>query len=533
MNDTGRASEVSGTHVLPRIKSSLLDPFFCIPLAILLALWSRRKRRSRLPLPPGPKPVPVIGNLFDMPTVKPWEVYDQWIKEYGDIIHINVLGHPIILLGSVTRTSDLFEKRSSIYSDRVRMPMLNDLMGWDFNFGFMEYGPLWRKHRKLFHDHFHPNIVPTYRPVQLQEARVFLSRLLDSPTRFPHHIRHLFASVLMKLAYGIPISDSNDPYITIAEECLSSLTIASVPGTFLVDLLPILKYVPAWMPGAGFQKKAAYWKKLNRRMAHDPFHAVKKALNQGTAAPSISASILESLPDDEPRRAQDEEDAKNCIGVAFLGGADTTVSTITSFFLAMAMYPEVQQRAQAEIDAVVGCERLPEFSDREHMPYMQALIQEVIRWQNVAPLGLPHRTTREDEYNGYRIPKGTIVIGCSWSILHDPIMYPQPHEFIPERFLKDGRINRDVRDPRVAAFGYGRRICPGRFLSENSMFSVIASVLAVFNISAPLDETGNPIQLKPDMSTGPLSYPAPFECVIKPRSDADEQRIRDAVVEFL
>jgi hypothetical protein len=123
--------------------------------------------------------------------------------------------------------------------------------------------------------------------------------------------------------------------------------------------------------------------------------------------------------------------------------------------------------------------------------------------------------TNSDEYDGYFIPKGTIVMGCSWyvtlisysftshmqrrTILHDPEVYDEPMEFKPERFLtKDGKLNPEVQDPGVASFGFGRRICPGRHLSDTTLFITVASVLTVFNIAPPLDEEGNVIQLQYD-----------------------------------
>ncbi len=76
----------------------------------------------------------------------------------------------------------------------------------------------------------------------------------------------------------------------------------------------------------------------------------------------------------------------------------------------MAMFPEVQTKAQAELDLVVGPSRLPEMSDRDSLVYIQAIVMESMRWIPVTPLGIPHRLTDNDSYNGYFIPKGTVVI---------------------------------------------------------------------------------------------------------------------------
>lgn len=195
----------------------------------------------------------------------------------------------------------------------------------------------------------------------------------------------------------------------------------------------------------------------------------------------------------------------------------------------MCLYPEVQKKAQAELDQVLGA-RLPDFSDRPSLPYINAVVKESNRWQLVLPLGMspwrssrdsantirvavPHSTIRDDEYEGYFIPRGTIVMGNAWyvwiithlsetlirvtffrTILQDPDVFHDPQTFAPERFLKNGQIDPSIRDPSVAAFGFGRRICPGRHLSDNSLFITVASVLSVFDISPVLDKDGKPIK---------------------------------------
>jgi hypothetical protein len=217
----------------------------------------------------------------------------------------------------------------------------------------------------------------------------------------------------------------------------------------------------------------------------------------GTAEPSITASLLEELSRREDAPEDEEDVVRNVGSMAYAAATDTvcalfttlkwssniyglnishysspqTVSAISSFMLAMVLYPDAQRKAQAELDSAIGLSRLPGFEDRENLPYVNALCKEVLRWNPVSPLGIAHRVTQDDIYGDYFIPGGSIIIGNTWCVgftwtsrkvaytpclsramLHDDEMYgPKPEEFEPERFLKPG-----VRDPTVA-FGYGRR----------------------------------------------------------------------------
>ncbi len=135
----------------------------------------------------------------------------------------------------------------------------------------------------------------------------------------------------------------------------------------------------------------------------------------------------------EAEAADEERVARIGAANAYAAGADSvsslhallrkcsypkqTFSTLLSFFMAMAMYPEVQRKAQAELDAVIGPNRLPEHGDRESLPYVNAVAKEALRWQNAVPLGIVHRSMADDEYNGYFLPEGTLVFTNIWSVL--------------------------------------------------------------------------------------------------------------------
>ena len=124
----------------------------------------------------------------------------------------------------------------------------------------------------------------------------------------------------------------------------------------------------------------------------------------------------------------------------------------------MTLHPEAQAKAQAEIDSVIGTDRLPTLADRDQLPYVEALVKEVFRWNPVAPQGAPHVSKEDDVHMGYFIPAGTMCIANIWRFLHDSATYKDPMAFRPERFMGPG----PEQDPRAYAFGFGRMICPGR-----------------------------------------------------------------------
>ncbi|GLI82181.1 hypothetical protein PoHVEF18_010587 [Penicillium ochrochloron] len=182
----------------------------------------------------------------------------------------------------------------------------------------------------------------------------------------------------------------------------------------------------------------------------------------------------------------------------------------------MILYPEVQQKAQEEIDLVVGTDRLPHFGDRQNLPYINAMVQEVVRWHPVGTIGIPHVASEDETCGGYRIPQGAQIIAVIWSFTHDPDRYHDPSTFKPERFLP-GNDRPPEADPRAYVFGFGRRVCPGRALADSNLYLSIANFLAGFKIQHAM-RNGRPIPVSPQFLPGMISHPAPFEFDVQPRS---------------
>lgn len=144
----------------------------------------------------------------------------------------------------------------------------------------------------------------------------------------------------MSIGYGIKVKGFDDPYIANVEESIKGFNMAGIPGSFLVDLIPALKYVPNWFPGAGFKKKAAHWAQVNHNVAEIPFNHVAQQMvgpdchascnlsanadyyeqKEGIAGPSLAATLISALPEgDEKLLAEETKLAQNIAAVAYLG----------------------------------------------------------------------------------------------------------------------------------------------------------------------------------------------------------------------
>ncbi|KAG1892813.1 cytochrome P450 [Suillus subluteus] len=497
-----------------------LNPICLVGIGVYL-LMRVFKQKNPAPYPPGPPGLPLVGNVLDIPQVKPWLTFTKWGKMYGEISHVEVLGQHTIVLNSVKTAMDILDNKSTVYSDRPVFPMAGELVGWKDSLPLLSYGGRFRRYRKNLHRVIGSRAaLDIYRPIVEIETHRFLKRVLTTPDQLQEHIRHTAGAIILYISYGYEVKESSDPFINIADRGLDSFSQTTTPGAFMVDYLPFLAKVPEWLPGAaGFKRLAREWHEIVQEMVSAPYKFAIDEIAAGDAPMSCISAMLEG----QTPTAEEHDIARWSAVSLYSGGSDTTVSAIYSLFLAMTLFPDVQKKAQAEIDAVVGPDRLPSLADRASLPYIEALAKEVLRWNVVTPIGLPHRVTEDDVHDGYYIPKGSIIIANLWFMLHNPETYSNPSQFNPERFLVNNGKKLET-EPRTICFGFGRRICPGipnshkrLLLAEASIWISAAMSLAVFDISKVVE---NGVEITPEVDPSPftISHPKPFKCSIRVRS---------------
>ncbi|KAG2130907.1 cytochrome P450 [Suillus clintonianus] len=495
---------------------STLDWLVYPSFILILGVIGHRLRQSRSQsLPPGPPPKPLIGNYLDVPKAEPWRKFSQWSKLYGDLVYVNVLGNKLLILNDMESMRELLEKRSQKYSDRASFLMAN-YMGIENNLSFAPYGPDWRQGRKLIHGTVNQEAVQKYHSLQEDVAARFLRNLVENPSGVMKHLHMASAHIIASITYGFSIDTPSNVYFDEFAETERIVLKSVVPGAYLVDMIPQLWYLPSWVPFNSIRRTAETGRQRVSDIVHRPIEQVEQDMKQGASSASFVSDHLRNGGSDEAIRQLLPWVAWSI----YEAGNDTTAGTMLVFMHAMACFPEVQARMREEIHRVVGTDRLPTFVDRGRLPYINAAIKEVYRWNPNSPLGAPRKLQDADVYRaGYYIPKGTIVMPNVWLLSRDQDSGIDPEAFSPERFLET-HVQKTAIDPYSYAFGFGRRMCPGRFLADNSVFMLVTSMLATVRISKPKDSYGvEKLFDPPYIPAGLASFPYPFEVDIEPVSD--------------
>ncbi|KAH7919454.1 cytochrome P450 [Leucogyrophana mollusca] len=524
---------------------------FSVIAVVVLARRSTRERAnpSGLPLPPGPRGFPLLGNIFDIDPARPWLTYTDWGKKYGDIVYSSLLGQDYIVINSVKVARDLLEQRSSISSGRPT-PTLYKLFGVDFLTVMLGNTEEWKLHRKLFNLTLRMEVIVEHRDLYSRKAHHLILNMLrgstESPGQVEEHLSDFSTAIIMAITYGYEVTSREDPLVVRVRK-LNKVISSDMPAERAVVLtaFPLLRYLPGCFPGMAFKRDASDCNTLAAEVRDIPFDYVKEQVAAGIVSRSMVSNFFQSYKEDDIDDNM-ERAMKDTAATVFVAGADTTSFTLLTFVLAMVLYPDVQTRAQEEIDAVVGKDELPGFEHRSSLPYVEAILRETLRWHAVAPLGMPHVTTASDTYNGYYIPKGmseaifTLPILLTNRSLGAVMVYnlwamsraspDDADHFDPARYLLPyGQLSPKDSFSVSPSFGFGRRVCPGKFLAEESIWIAVVTMLATLRFAKALDADGREVEVTPEFTTGNVIRPIPFGCRTTSRSAG---RVKELRAEF-
>ncbi|THV05841.1 cytochrome P450 [Dendrothele bispora CBS 962.96] len=503
-----------------------------LALALLLFLTFYYFRSVRVGhYPPGPRGFPVLGNLFQLDNVKPWHTFVKWKELYGPMIYLNIAGQPMVILNSRKVAEDLFDHRGSNYIDRHRFIVLEKTTG-DSNIASMGFTERWRKMRRASEHALGVKILSNYHHTQTSESILLVHGIMNQPHTWLSQIKRASSSTSLSTVYGLPSLDLHDPTIAFMNDFVDCMDRVAAPGNYLVNMLPFLNHFPRWM--AKWKRDAEKNYKIFTSKFENMFLRIKDETVTGNEQ---QPSFCVNLAENQKQHGMSDRDCAWLAGVLYAAGHETTSATMAWFVFSMIQFPQVQVCAHEELDRVVGQSRLPSFADIKHLPYIQALVKEVLRWKPALPVGVPHVPIQDDYYEGYLIPKGTICIPSIWSINRDPEVYgSDADEFRPERHLDNNGRLKDERNEGHVTYGFGQRICVGRHFANNGLFIQIAMILWALRLEPAKDNNGN--FMKPSVdderSEGSFLHPPSFQinAIIRfKEAESVVQQARDEIME--
>ncbi|THV00190.1 cytochrome P450 [Dendrothele bispora CBS 962.96] len=498
-------------------RSYLISGSSVLALIVCAIIAFQGLKRQKVSMPPSPSGLPVFGNIFQIPLKFQWYRFTEWKNIYGPIFSLHIPGKTIVVLNNHKIAHDLLVLRSDIYSDRTQLSMVN-LMTNKFAMPVMPYGERWKRMRQIAHTNLNVAAVKKYRLFHEREAQNLVQNILQDPISWNAHFTRSISSAVRSSVYGLPSMNSNqDPAISEISGFLEDVIHMCLPFSNAIDIFPALELLPMWM---------SKWKKIGKRSFDKSTALFRKYLaytRDNIDTEEVQASVGANVLAAETEDKLPEIETVWLAGLLLTAGIHTTISSLSVFMLAMCLYPNIQKRAQEEIERVVGRGRLPRLDD--DLPYIHCLVAETLRWFPVGPIGLPRRCEKDNYYNGYLIPEDSIIIPNIWAMNRDKDIYGSDAEsFLPDRFLDEmdqpSFQFQDAKQHGHNTFGFGKRICIGLNMANQSLFINMASILWAFNISNAETLNGQPITsfernfVKDD---GITAQPMPFKCKISPR----------------
>lgn len=374
-------------------------------------------------------------------------------------------------------------------------------MGWGLTLTFLQWGPRFKLHRRLFQAAFTQSAVKSFRPMQTYEAHKAVRSFLTSPKEWRDTTLLLTTSVIFRIAYGQEVHTTSSRYTSMAREANNATTNGGIAGSSIVDVFPPVRYL---LPSSLCKplKHARNSRKAIKAIHDIPWDDNMRDIEAGIAAPSFMKSHWERWVSNAKAGTLQEatpEDLKGATAAVFIAGGNSTWGTILSMMLYLTKYPELQRRVREEIDLVVGPQRLPTFEDRPRLRFLEYFVYEVMRSMPLNPLVIPHRSIQDDVYEGMFIPAGTVVFANTKAMASNPNTYANPDQFDPDRYARGEPYP-------VGNFGFGRRKCPGNHLAIASVYIFLATMLSVFELEKVVDENDKILEPEAALTVGLGGY---------------------------
>lgn len=478
----------------------------------LLGYWFYTQWVTFRSYPAGPWGLPVVGYL---PFLGP-KAYQTLVElghKYGNVFSIRLGEIVAIVFNDWDAIKAALVQQSDNFSGRPRIFVFDSLLHKkDIA---TNYGPLWKEQRRF--------TVQGLKPFSAGKM-IRESIVMDSIGQLMQHfetnngkvieMHRVFFPTIMNIVWrmvcGQLIPTDDERSIRFCKIARGNIT--GLRNNSPLNFLPWLRFV---MPGGcGHWKHVDYHKQLMDYLETEVQEHLR-TIKEGENRDFLDAYLNEIKRLEVIKKTQEppynKEHLMGTLFDLFLGGIETSFNTLSWGFLYLALWPQVQRKAQSELDEVIGMSRFPMLEDQPKLPYLEATIMEVHRFCSLMPFSFLHSSLNSTEVLGHKIPKGATIIENLYAVHHDPKLWGDPENFRPERFLDaEGHV---IKPEYLIPFSTGARLCFGEAIAKIQLFLIFSCVLQRFTFQVP-PNTPRP-SLDPNVSL--TLIPQPYSLLVQSR----------------
>ncbi|KAG2230638.1 cytochrome P450 [Thamnidium elegans] len=493
-------------------------PAIAVTLAVLYVtskLISSSNKKPSKEIPMHKSAYPYIGHLLSLGKI-PSKTMEEWHNELGPIMKIKMGAQTWISIDSPRLAHQLLVINGSKTSSRPESYFSHTYSIGEKGMIFSPANKNWKKIRSAVSSAISPSQINIYLPSIENQAKKLVDRLIETTKKesgvHPYTDLQFFSvNTIFAIAFGRKFESINDPdFKDLKDQIEESMAYSGIEYD-LATYLPIFSIYDFF---TGVQAKIRRLVEERRNPSFQKF--IKEGLQR------TDHNLVKYLEEGDFDLSQDD------LTVAFNdivgAGTDTIAVTLTWNITMMVHHPQVQLKAQEEIDRFIKSnDRLPTINDKEELPYCFSVIKESMRYKSTVPYGLPHLVDKDVQLGEYLIEKGTVVVTSMNNLQRNPEFYPDmPESFVPERYMNNlksmqAAVNGKLEERDHFAFGWGRRICPGISLAEAEIFAGFVSILSRCSI-VPTDK-GMP-DINGAINCGLTVLPLPFKVKFVERSNS-------------
>nr|XP_034974506.1 cytochrome P450 2A13-like [Zootoca vivipara] len=453
----------------------------CLSCLTILSTWRQMHRKSQMP--PGPTPLPFIGNLLQVNTSDVYRSLMKIREKYGPVYTIHLGPRRVVVLCGYDAVKEALVDQAEEFGGRGKQATFDWLFrGYGVAFSNGERAKQLRRFSIMTLRNFGMGKRSVEERI-LEEAHFLLESLRatkSAPFDPTYMLSRTVSNVISSIAFGDRFEYEDQEFHSLLSMMLGSLRFTATSWGQLYEMFSgIMQYLP------GPQQEA-----FKQLLGLEKFITRKVKANEETLDPNSPRDFIDCFlvkMQEEKENPHSEFSLRNLVLTTlavFFAGTETVSTTLRYGFLLLLKYPEVQEKVQKEIERVIGRNRSPSMNDRPLMPYTDAVIHEIQRFSDIIPMGVSRRVTRDTQFWGYTIPKGTEVFPMLGSVLRDPRHFARPDMFDPQHFL-DGN-GQFKKNEAFMPFSIGKRYCFGEQLARMQLFLFFTSILQNFHIKSPI-----------------------------------------------